>query len=229
MTPFQTPIPVRHIGPVVFVLDRTASMATRDCVDGTTSRWEFAVNALRSTIINMAQRDPEQPVMLLTCGTTVAPIAGEALRETIDISNGDASFCIGQAALEAAWHAGEGYVFIIADGVPAQDTHVGELVLENDIAMRALFERTHFLTVGTVDEELAAFARKWPYHDSLENVLHLEGLLVDVEPATRISYSSDDIENAPTEPPPPDLQADGSVPIKVAPMETKRAPAKRGR
>lgn len=222
-----TSIPVPHIGPVVFVLDRTASMAKLDCPDGV-SRWVFAISALRATLNDMHARDPKQPVKLLTCGRTVVEVEGPALDETIDISNGDASFAIGQAALEAAWHAGEGHVIIIADGPSAQDTRVGELVLENDIAMRALFSRTYFLTVGKVDAETAAFAGKWPQSDSLEDTLHLASQLADVEPPTRIEYMSDGVstletfETAPTEPP-PDLQADGSVPL------VKSTTKKRGR
>jgi len=211
LTTTTGPIPTPSIGPVVFVLDRTGSMATRDCVEGTVSRWEFAVDALRSTLVDMARRDPKQPVSLITCGTTVVPIQGDALYDVIDITNGDASFCIGQAALQAAWEAGEGHVIIIADGPPAQDTYVGELVLENPVAMRALFSRTYFLTVGKVDAELAAFAGRWPNSGCLEDVV-----APDVEDEDDEHYLSDserseeygattpasDIETAPTEPPP---------------------------
>lgn len=236
-----TPIPVPPIGPIVFVLDRTASMATRDCPDGA-SRWEFAVNTLRATLIDMMMRDPSQPVMLLTCGTTVTRVLGVALNAFFDMAigktptNGDASFAIGQAALEAAWHAGEGHVVIIADGPSAQDTDVGKLVLGNDVAMGALFSRTYFLTVGKADAELAAFAGKWPHSDSLEAVLAYAQEFADTQGASddapsapiRVDTLSDGVsrlehfETAPTEPP-PDLQADGSVPL----VKSSKAPKRR--
>jgi hypothetical protein len=191
-------------------------MATRDCPNGA-SRWVFAVRALLSTLVDMANRVPNQHAMLFTCGTTVVPIAGEPLYEAIDISNSDASACIGQAALEAAWHAGEGHVVIIADGPSAQDSHVGELVLGNDVAMGALFSRTYFLTVGKADAELAAFAGKWPHSDSLESVLAEAQEFADTQSRT-------DAETAPTEPPPaPDLQADGSVLL----VKSSKAPKRR--
>lgn len=212
MTQLVTPpIPVPESGPIVFVLDRTGSMHTRDCDEGTVTRWDYAISAIRSTLEQLHER--KQPAMLITCGTTSdRPWTLGPLNQVLDnLRYGDSAFCIGQAALEAAWHAGDGYVVIIADGGPVLDSVVGQQALDNPDVMKALFQRTLFLTVGVPDAELQAFARIWPKHDSLDRLLYS-------------ADSREQIERAPTEPPP--ALDEGAVAYNE-PRYKRAAPAKR--
>jgi von Willebrand factor type A domain len=159
---------------MVFVLDRTASMDTRDCPGGI-SRWEYAIHALDEAITHA--RSQGRVVTLITFGRYVH-LFEDPTSETLDLlSHGDTSCCTGQAASEAIYFAAStpnrpaGGVVIISDGLPDQDTLIGRVLLGSPLAMAELFAQTCFLTVGQVPDDVKVFASLWPHHSTLEEVM----------------------------------------------------------
>lgn len=160
--------------PMVFVLDRSASMATRDCPEGM-SRWDYARGALRQAIKHAIRQG--RRVTLITVGRGVSVIDDATHVDVDDLLMGDNACWLGQAASEALWFAAPndkrpgGGVVIIADGMPEQDTRVGQVFLSSNVVMRELFSRTVFLTVGKVPMDVQLFASLWPHYGTLEQAL----------------------------------------------------------
>lgn len=157
--------------PIVFAIDRTSSMNTRDCPDGM-SRWEFARGAVREAINEL--RAVGRTVTLVLFGRVVQVIEDATASDLNYNQCIDDSCCTGQAASEAIYFAApngakpQGGVIIISDGLPHNDTRVGRVFLSSPAVMRELFSRTIFLTVGQVPADVQLFASTWPNHNTLE-------------------------------------------------------------
>lgn len=160
--------------PMVFCLDRTASMDTRDCPEGLT-RWHYALGALREAM-NQGKRENRR-MTLITFGANVHVFENVSATDLEYLTHGDAACCVGQAASEAIYFAAatpnapQGGVVIISDGLPDQDTRTGRVLLGSPICMRELFDKTCFLTVGKVPKDVEVFASTWPHHARLEDVM----------------------------------------------------------
>lgn len=160
--------------PVVFALDRTGSMHTRDCPEGI-SRWDYMLGAVREAMNELCKQD--RPVHLVTFGSNVRLFLNAVPGVLDGFTYGDARCCTVDAAITAMQVASPtgarapGHVVLITDGLPEGDTPVGEMLAANEVAMHALFARVQFLTVGKRDGELESFARKWPNSNTLESLL----------------------------------------------------------
>lgn len=160
---------------VVFALDRTGSMHTRDCPEGM-SRWDYMLGAVREAMNELCRS--QRRVSLLTFGNGTRLFL-DCVPQVLDgLTYGDAQCNLVDAAITAAQvtsaasSQAPGHVVLITDGVPDGDTPAGLLVASNESAMHALFQRVQFLTVGKRSAELESFARKWPNNGTLESLLH---------------------------------------------------------
>jgi hypothetical protein len=157
--------------PVALVLDRSASMATRDCPEGAT-RWAYAIAALKEAIGTLI--DEGHQVTLLTCGRDVEVHEHIKPEQLEHLLWGDPLSCVGQAAMDALYYAPrmlDGAIVVISDGVPDQDTRVGAIATGDPNVMRHLLSRAYFLTVGEVSRQLESFARIWPNSARLEDLM----------------------------------------------------------
>jgi hypothetical protein len=168
------PIELAPTAPVVFVLDRTACMATRDCPEGI-ARWDYARGAIREAMVELRRQG--RRTTLITFGRNVHLFEDATPEQLRLLSLGDVSRCTGQAASEAIYFAAQtntrpaGGVVVISAGLPEDDTRVGRVMLGSKAIINQLFARTCFLTVGDVPLDVQLFASLWPHHSRLETVM----------------------------------------------------------
>jgi hypothetical protein len=155
--------------PICFVLDRSASMRTRDCPRSAT-RWAYAIEALKPAI--KAAIDGGHPCTLLTYGRDVETHEHVQPAQLDNLLWGDLAACMGQALGEALYYAPrilDGGVVVIGRG-PSADTKVGAALMRDQPMFAALTERAYFLTVGTVGPGLRTFAELWRNAARLEDL-----------------------------------------------------------
>jgi hypothetical protein len=192
--------------PVCLVLDRSASMATRDCPGGLT-RWAYATKHLKAAIGQLI--DEGHPCTLLTYGRDVETHERIQPEQLDHLLWGDPASCVGQAVAEALYYAPRilgGGIVVISDGFSDQDTKVGAVLLNDRQAFGVLFERVYFLTVGAVDGDLRAFSELWRNTARLEELCE-PAELKPIIPESELNVvakamPTEELEQADTIPPP---------------------------
>lgn len=154
--------------PVVIVLDRSASMRTKDAPGGL-SRWEYALAAI-AQCFDERQRNPVT-LIVVGVGTAIYPHMPNFIAEP-----SDPHCSLGRGLIEALYALpGDltdnwGKIMCIVDGVPTEDSRSGAMFLR-PFVRRVYQERCVMLSVGKVSDALHSWLAEWPYSHELERAV----------------------------------------------------------
>lgn len=154
--------------PVVIVLDRSASMRTKDTPGGL-SRWEYALAAI-AQCFDDSKRNPVT-LIVVGVGTAIYPHMPNFIAEP-----SDPHCSLGRGLIEALYALpGDltdnwGKIMCIVDGVPTEDSRSGAMFLR-PFVRRVYQERCVMLSVGKVSDALHSWLAEWPYSHELERAV----------------------------------------------------------